>query len=99
MGLFKRAKKEETVESAPEPLEQIKVKSPEEIQKEQLENELRFVQEELESKTNHLNVISEKLDKVKVEYDELVGTVMAAKREANEKKTEVHKRNRHDGWC
>ena len=33
--------------------------------------------------------MTEKLDKVKSEYDELVGTLMASKKEANEKKAEM----------
>src|SRR5574338_1622936 len=90
MGLFRRARKEEPEEITPEStLEPVQVKSPGEIEKERGASELEYVRSELESKTNHLDTISEKLDKVKVEYDELVGTIMAAKSEAIEKKTEM----------
>ena len=88
MGLFRRAKKEE-----PEPVEQtietpVHIKSPEEIQKEQLTHENEYLESEIKSKTNHLDSILQKLVTVKEEYDQAVSSLMSLKKEMNEKKAE-----------
>ncbi|MGQ0771268.1 MAG: hypothetical protein ACT4NT_00645 [Nitrososphaerota archaeon] len=83
MGLFRREKKDAD-EQPIETVEVVRVKSPEEIQKERIANELEYLQGELKSKTEHLDSISEKLGKAKEEYDGLVGTLMASKKEINE---------------
>jgi chromosome segregation ATPase len=82
MGLFRREKKE--ADEQPTKTEVVQVKSPEEIQKERIANELEYLQGELKSKTEHLDSISEKLGKAKEEYDGIVGTLMASKKEINE---------------
>lgn len=82
MGLFRREKKE--ADEQPTEIEVVQVKSPEEIQKERIANELECLQGELKSKTEHLDSISEKLGKAKEEYDGIVGTLMASKKEINE---------------
>ncbi|MEW6588410.1 MAG: hypothetical protein AB1299_04520 [Thermoproteota archaeon] len=83
MGLFRRAKKEEPEDQT---ASDVQIKTPEQIQKEQVVNELEYLRKELSSKTEHLNSISDKLIKVKDEYDHLVGTLMTSKRELNEHK-------------
>jgi chromosome segregation ATPase len=91
MGLFRRTKKEETepVEVAIEaPVEQVRTESPEEIQKEQLRNEIEYLEAEIKSKINHLDSISQKLVTVKEEYDQAVSSLMSSKKEMNEKKSE-----------
>lgn len=82
MGLFRREKKE--TDEQPTKTEVVQVKSPEEIQKERIANELEYLQGELKSKTEHLDSISEKLGKAKEEYDGIIGTLMASKKEINE---------------
>jgi putative ABC transport system permease protein len=82
MGLFRREKKE--VDAQPTKTEVVQVKSPEEIQKERIANELEYLQGELKSKTEHLDSISEKLGKAKEEYDGIICTLMASKKEINE---------------
>ena len=89
MGLFRRKKDEAETPVESQTIEPMQVKSPEEIQKERIASELEHLNSELESKTEHLKSVTEKLDKVKSEYDELVGTLMASKKEANEKKAEM----------
>src|SRR5574338_1503432 len=97
MGLFRRTKKVDEPSQDTEPVQEITpevviqepVKSPEEIERERIAAELAYVKSELQSKTDHLNAVTEKLGKIKSEYDDLVGTLMASKREANEKKTEM----------
>ena len=88
MGLFRRAKKEED-----EPVEQkveepVHIKSPEEIQKEQLTRENEHLESEIKSKTIHLDSISQKLATVKEEYDQAISSLMSLKKEINEKKSE-----------
>lgn len=90
MGLFKRAKKEaEPVEEIIEaPAEQIRIKSPEEIQKEHLVGEIEYLEAEIKSKTDHLDSISQKLATVKEEYDQTVSSLMASKKDMNERRSE-----------
>lgn len=83
MGLFRR-EKEDADEQPTKTVEVVQVKSPEEIQKERIANELEYLQGELKLKTEHLDSISEKLGKAKEEYNGIVGTLMASKKEINE---------------
>ncbi len=91
MGLFRRAKKEE-IEQAEEtieaPVEQVRIKSPEEIQKERLAGEIEYLEAEIKSKTIHLDSISQKLATVKEEYDQAVSLLMSSKKDMNEKRSE-----------
>lgn len=91
MGLFKRTKKDETEKPKETQLPPVQVKTPEEIQRERTANELEYLQGELQSKTDHLQSIAEKLAMVKTEYDQLVGTLMSSKKEINENKAEYEK--------
>ena len=91
MGLFKRAKKDETEKPHGTDFPPVQIKTPDEIQRERTANELEYLQGELQSKTDHLNSIAEKLAKVKEEYDQLTGTLMASKKEINENKAEYEK--------
>lgn len=91
MGLFRRAKKEETEpteEIIEAPAEHIRTKSPEEIQKEQLAGEIEYLEAEIKSKTSHLDSISQKLATVKEEYDQAVSLLMSSKKDMNEKRSE-----------
>lgn len=91
MGLFKRTKKEEVDQAKrviETPVEQVRIKSPEEIQKEHLTSEIEHLEAEIKSKTNHLDSISQKLTTVKEEYDQAVSSLMSSKKEMNEKKSE-----------
>lgn len=83
MGFFKRVRKKEEEK---EVSEITPIKTPEEIQKERVQNELEFLQNEITVKNEKLESISEKLSSVKKEYDEVIGNLMAAKKEWNEKK-------------
>ena len=89
MGLFRR-KKDEYEEPAIESVqESIQIKSPEEIQRDRITNELETINAELLSKEEHLDSINQKLAKAKSEYDEVVGTLMNTKKEINDKKSEL----------
>jgi len=72
MGLFNRFKKaeEETISEAPP------VKKPEEIEKERLQNELDNLKKEVGGKTESFDSISNKLEKVREEYDSVIAKVM-----------------------
>ncbi|WP_042685641.1 hypothetical protein [Candidatus Nitrosotenuis chungbukensis] len=100
MGLFRRTKKEETeqvAETSEAPAEQIRIKSPEEIQKEQLANEVSYLEAEIKSKADHLDSISQKLATVKGEYEQTIGLLMSSKKEMNEKRAEFESaRSQHD---
>lgn len=101
MGLFRRAKKEdrpseETIEEISEvPTEQVRTKSPEEIQKERLVGEIEYLEAEIKSKTIHLDSISQKLATVKEEYDQTVSSLMSSKKDMNEKKSEFDSARLH----
>ena len=56
------------------------VKKPEEIQKEQAENELANLKNEIREKTESFESISKKLTTVKEEYDSVIAKVMNAKK-------------------
>ncbi|MBI5377954.1 MAG: hypothetical protein HZA82_04960 [Thaumarchaeota archaeon] len=91
MGLFRRAKKEESEpaeETIEAPVEQVRIKSPEEIQKERLAGEIEYLEAEIKSKTSHLDSISQKLVTVKEEYDQAVSSLMSSKKDMNEKRSE-----------
>lgn len=89
MGLFKRKKEVEEPAEPQAEVPAVRVKSPEEIQREQVENELEFLRAELKSKTEHLDSVAEKLGKAKEEYDQVVGSLMTTKKEINDRRTEI----------
>ena len=85
LGFFRRAKKEEDVEPN---VDTTPVKSPEEIEKDRIQNELDYLKNEVSAKTEKLNSISQKLETVKEEYDKVVNDLMSSKKEWKEKKDE-----------
>jgi len=93
MGLFRKTKKEEIPPDETKTAESVQIKSPEEIQRDQVTNELEYLQGEVRSKTDHLNSISEKFVKVKEEYEHIVSELMLSKKELNEKKLELESIN------
>ena len=77
MGLFKKFKKEEEkedIENSQNIESNIDVKTTDNIQKEQVENELR-------EKNERLNTILEKIQLSKKEYDEIIGKIIQSKKE------------------
>jgi chromosome segregation ATPase len=97
MKLFGRGKKEEqepkdnenAVIKEEEAQLEVKIKSHEEILKEQYENELSYLQKEIRDKTENLESISKKLASVKEEYDIAVSNLMSTKKEINQKRMEI----------
>lgn len=95
MKLFGRGKKEEgkqkeeksEIDEDAQPT--VKIKSHEEILKEQYENELSYLQNEIRDKTENLESISKKLASVKEEYDTAVSNLMSTKKEINQKRSEI----------
>ncbi len=79
MGLFKRSKKKDSED---------KIKTPQEIGKEQAQSEINHLKNEIKTQTDHLNSLSQKLTTVKEEYDKVIVNLMSAKKELNEKKNE-----------
>ncbi len=97
MKLFGRGKKEEqepkdeesgTIKEE-EIQPEVKIKSHEDILKEQYENELSYLQKEIRDKTENLESISKKLASVKEEYDIAVSNLMSTKKEINQKRNEI----------
>ena len=77
MGLFKKFKKEEekeNIENSQNIESNIDAKTTDNIQKEQVENELR-------EKNERLNTILEKIQLSKKEYDEIIGKIIQSKKE------------------
>jgi chromosome segregation ATPase len=80
MGLFgKKKTKEETVSE----------KSEENILKEELQAEVKNLQDEFRTKQEEINDITQKIQTVKEEYDTTVGNLMLVKKELNQKKMEL----------
>ena len=67
----------------------IEIKSSEDIQNEQVQNELDVIRNELSEKSSHLESISEKLSLSRKEYDEIIGKIMESKKLLNENKDAV----------
>ena len=77
MGLFKKFKKEEEkedIENSQNIESNIDIKTTDNIQNEQVENELR-------EKKERLNTILEKIQLSKKEYDEIIGKIIQSKKE------------------
>ena len=77
MGLFKKFKKEEEkedIENSQNIESNIDIKTTDNIQNEQVENELR-------EKNERLNTILEKIKLSKKEYDEIIGKIIQSKKE------------------
>ena len=77
MGLFKKFKKEEEkedIENSQNIESNIDIKTTDNIQNEQVENELR-------EKNERLNTILEKIQLSKKEYDEIIGKIIQSKKE------------------
>ena len=94
MGLLSRikGKSENSTDdkSSNEIHEKIEIKSSEDIQKEQVENELDALRSELSEKSSHLESISGKLGMVKKEYEEIITKTMDAKKLLNENKNAIN---------
>ena len=85
MGLFKKFKKEdkkENIEDSQGVENNIDIKTTNDIQKEQVENELDNLQNELIEKNERLNTILEKIQLSKKEYDEIIGKIIQSKKES-----------------
>ena len=70
--------------------EKIEIKSSDDIQKEQVQNELDVLRSELSEKSSHFESISEKLSLSKKEYDEIITKIMQSKKLLNENKDAVN---------
>lgn len=84
MGLFKKFKKggkKENAERTQDIESNIDTKTTDNIQKEQVENELDNLQNELKEKNERLNTILEKIQLSKKEYDEIIGKIIQTKKE------------------
>ena len=87
MGLFNKFKKESKKEEStdiPVPkkiIELSDIKKEKEIKKEQLENELYSLQNELEEKNERLSSIVEKIQLSKNEYDDIIKKLIQSKKE------------------
>ena len=84
MGLFKKFKKggkKENIESSQDIENNMNMKTIDDIQKEQVENELDNLQNELIEKNERLNTILEKIQLSKKEYDEIIGKIIQTKKE------------------
>ena len=87
MGLFKKFKKEEkkeNIENSQDIESNMDIKITDNIQKEQVENELR-------EKKERLNTILEKIQLSKKEYDEIIGKIIQSKKELHS--NTIHKSN------
>ena len=88
MGLFKKFKKggkKENIESSQDIENNMNIKTTDDIQKEQVENELDNLQNELREKNERLNTILEKIQLSKKEYDEIIGKLIQTKKELRSK--------------
>ncbi len=84
MGLFKKFKakeKKENIEKSQDMEKNIEIGTTDNIQKEQVENELDNLQNELTEKNERLNTILEKIQLSKIEYDEIIGKIIKSKKE------------------
>ena len=92
MGLFKKFKKEEekeNIENSQNIESNIDIKTTDNIQKEQVENELR-------EKNERLNTILEKIQLSKKEYDEIIGKIIQSKKELRSNTIPQSNSNRND---
>jgi len=90
MGLFKKFKKEEeNIENSQNIESNIDIKTTDNIQKEQVENELR-------KKNERLNTILEKIQLSKKEYDEIIGKIIQSKKELRSNTIPQSNSNRND---
>jgi len=84
MGLFKKFKKEdkeENIKNSQDVKNNIDIKTTDDIQKEQVENELGNLQNEIRERNERLNTILEKIQLSKKEYDEIIGKIIQSKKE------------------
>ena len=84
MGLFKKFKKggkEENIENSQGTENNIDIKTTDDIQKEQVENGLDDLQNELRKRNERLNMILEKIELSKKEYNEIIGKIIQSKKE------------------
>ena len=86
MGLFKKIRKDgknksEEIEKIENMESSIDIKTTNDIQKEQKENELESLQNQLKEKNERLNTILEKIQLSKKEYDEIIGKIIQTKKE------------------
>ena len=79
MGLFGKKKEEETISE----------NSEEYVLKEELETQVENIQNEFRAKQDELNEITQKIQTVKGEYDTTVSNLMSVKKELNQKKMEL----------
>ena len=89
MGIFRRKKDDHVIENKEDSQGSIYDKDQESFNEEssiKLNSETDL---EIQTKSEHLHSVAEKLEKVKSEYEELVGIVMITKKELNEKKSEI----------
>ena len=94
MGLFKKFRKEDEKENIgnSQGIESnIDIKTTNDIQKEQKENEIESLQNQLKEKNERLNMILEKIQLSKKEYDEIIGKIIQTKKEL--RLNTVHKSN------
>ena len=92
MRLFKKLKKdddEENMENSQNIESNIDAKTTDNIQKEQVENELR-------EKNERLNTILEKIELSKKEYDEIIGKIIQSKKELRSNTIPQSNSNRND---
>ena len=84
MGLFKKFKKEEkeeNIENSQDVENNIDIKTTDDIQREQVENELGNLQNQIRERNERLNTILEKIQLSKKEYDEIIGKIIQSKKE------------------
>ncbi len=86
MGLFKKFRKDgknksEEIEKIENMKSSVDIKTTNDIQKEQKENELKSLQSQLKEKNERLNMILEKIQLSKKEYDEIIGKIIQSKKE------------------
>ena len=99
MGLFNKFKKgrkseEPTDDSVPKIVEKTPdIETEEEIKKEQLENELSSLQNELNEKNKRLNSIVEKIQLSKSEYDDIVKKLIQSKKELHRENNQTKTRS------
>src|SRR3989344_1758937 len=91
MGFFKRLKKQEEPEDVLIKKESDipVVKNQEGVLKERAQSESDYLRKEIQTNTERLNSILQKLANVKEEYDQVVGNLMSSKKEMNQKKIEI----------
>ena len=91
MGFFKRLKKQEEPEDVliKKESDTLVVKNQEGVLKERAQSESDYLRKEVQTNTERLNSILQKLANVKEEYDLVVGNLMSSKKEMNQKKIEI----------